>query len=184
VRHLALASVITCFGVTWLSGCGSSSGSAASQERYDPYVLTVGRLRNHLSQTGIHIRFSSVRGESVPTLRGVASVGPELVGFEYQLFPSARLASTRNLREVQAEDFGWRERPGLASERPWIRGILSNVAFAEYEKLPLPSHRSRRSHFPDLVDRQRILRGLDDALFSAFPAGDAYVHPRLKSPIG
>jgi hypothetical protein len=181
-RHLALVSAIVCLGVAWLSGCGSSSGSVARRERYDPYVLIAGHLRNHLNQTGIHIRFSSVRGEAIPTLRGVASVGPELVGFEYQLFPSARVASTRNLRHVQAEDFGWQERPGRASERPRIRGILSNVAFAEYEKLPLPSHRPRRSHFPDLIDRQRVLRGLDNALFSAFPARDAYVHPRLKRP--
>jgi hypothetical protein len=114
----------------------------------------------------------------------VASVGPELVGFEYQLFPSARAASTRDLRKVRAEDFGWRERPGRASERPTIRGILSNVAFAEYEKLPRPSRRTRRSHFPDLIDRQRMFRELDNALFSAFPVRDAYVHPRSKSPLG
>lgn len=184
MRRLTLVSLIACFGVTWLSGCSSSSNSTASQGRYDPYVLTAGRLRNYLNQTDIHIRFSSVQGEAVPTLRGVASVGPELVGFEYQLFPSVRAASTRNLRKVQAEDFGWRERPGRASERPWIRGILSNVAFAEYEKLPLPPRRPRRSHFPDLVDRQRMFRELDNALFSAFPAHDAYVRPRLKSPSG
>jgi hypothetical protein len=180
LRKSAPVALVALLGAVLLPGCGSSSDRrTGARERYDPYVLTAGKLRRHLSQTGIHIRFvPAPKG----TLRGVASVGPEFIGFEYELFPSARMATTHGLRRVKARDFGWSERPQGASERVRIRGVLSNVAFAEYEKLPPPSHRPRRSHFPDLRDEQTLLRTLDNALFSSFPPDDAYVHPLLNSP--
>lgn len=148
----------------------------------DPYRVTAGRLRGELAAMGIKARFVHARGP-VPALAGVADMGgAEPVGFEFRLYPSSDQTTVRDLGTMRSTDFGWpKEQLGFIYE-PRIRGVLGNVAFAEYEWFDLNTHRSRAAALRSQLAEQRLLRALDDALFGSFPAKDLYAHAVLPEP--
>jgi hypothetical protein len=148
----------------------------------DPYRVTAGRLRDELAAKGVEARFVSAPG-TVPALAGVAKLGDaEPVGFEFRLYPGSDEATVAGLGRMRSTDFGWpREQLGFIYE-PRIRGVLGNVAFAEYEWFDLHTHLSRAAALRSQLAEQRLLRALDDALFGSFPAGDPYAHAQLAAP--
>jgi hypothetical protein len=108
--------------------------------------------------------------------------GAEPIGFEFRLYPSSDQATVRGLGKMRSTDFGWpKEHRGFIYE-PQVRGVLANVAFAEYEWFDLHTHRSRVAALKSQRAEQRLMRALDDALFGSFPRKDPYVHAVLPTP--
>lgn len=149
----------------------------------DPHRVTASRLRAELAAKGIEARFVQAPGP-VLALAGVAHMGEaEPVGFEFRLYPSSDQATARGLGKMRSTDFGWpKEQLGFIYESR-VRGVLGNVAFAEYEWFDLDTHRSRSAALKSQLAEQRLLRALDDALFGSFPTNDPYAHAMLpESP--
>lgn len=148
----------------------------------DPYRVTASKLRDELVARGVEARFVPAPG-GVETLAGVAKMpGAEPAGFEFRLYPSSDQATVRGLGRMRSTDFGWpREQLHFVFESR-IRGVLGNVAFAEYEWFDLNTHRSRVAAIESQLAEQRLLRAIDDALFASYPASDPYVHALSSSP--
>ncbi len=148
----------------------------------DPYRVSAAHLRHELTTSGIEIRFTHPRGEPVPAVTGVGSSGRASIGFEFQLYPSSDQASVRDLGRLRAPDFGWRRPHGLLAFEGWIRGVLGNVAYAQYEESLLESHETQSAFLRKEAAEMRVLRALDNALFRSFPARDPYAQALSPKP--
>jgi hypothetical protein len=135
----------------------------------DPHHVTLRELRDRLERSGVAIRPARHPAPSRSTIAGVASAGRAMIGFEFQVFSSSDVATIRGLGRLRPPDFGWPPTRFDPLYRTWIRGVLSNVAYAQYE---IETDRQLGAE----PARRRIIRALDDALIGAFPADDPYVH--------
>ncbi|HEX4463960.1 MAG TPA: hypothetical protein VH042_04890 [Solirubrobacterales bacterium] len=144
--------------------------------------MTSSRLRDELAAKGIEARFVQAPGP-VPAVAGVAKMGnAEPVGFEFRLYADSDQATVRGLGRMHSTDFGWpKEQLGVIYQ-PRVRGVLGNVAFAEYEWHKLNTHGGRAAALRSQLAKQRLLRALDDALFGSFPTKDPYAHAVLPEP--
>jgi hypothetical protein len=127
--------------------------------------VTEAELRRSLAASGLTIEWREARGGdgAEAVLAGVASDrGRNAVGFEFVL-SSDEHADVDQLGRVEFRN---------ASERE-VRGILSNVAYANY---PLLDRRG------ETVEAARTIYRLDDALFRVFPPDDAVAYPVRSSP--
>jgi hypothetical protein len=149
----------------------------------DPHRVTAQSLRDELQRTGLAVRFTDPKGLPVPSVTGVARHGSAVVGFEFQLFPSSDVATVRQVGLLDAEDFGWPRRDRSFFLDRWVRGVIANVAFAEYEQNVIegPQQTFAEAHEAQLAE-QRVQRALDDALFHSFPEDDPYAHALLRRP--
>lgn len=150
----------------------------------DPYRVSVHRLRSELAATGLDIRYIHPAREKGVAVTGVANYGAGgPIGFEYQIFPGSDVATVRQLGNLKAADFGWKEKIPIVFTEHQIRGVLGNVAFAEYEDARTSEPRvSRQRGLRIQLQRQRTTRALDDALFRSFPPSDPYAHAESSSP--
>jgi hypothetical protein len=147
----------------------------------DPFHLTAERLKGRLAVSGIDITYVD---ENKRRLEGVARYGRGgPIGFEFRLFNSSDVATIKGIGRLRPSDFGW-SKPHLGvTFEVTDRGVLGNVGFAEYELRYLEGRGlSRREIVEAQLAKQRILRGLDDALFSAFPSDDPYVSALSATP--
>jgi len=140
----------------------------------DPHRVTVGQLRDRLERSGLQIRTIREPTRSIPTIVGVASAGHAAIGFEFQVFPASDVATVRKLGRLRSTDFGWPPARFNPLYRTWIRGVLGNVAYAQYE-IETDGQLLAESA------RRRIVQMLDDALFSSFSPDDPYAHA-LRDP--
>jgi hypothetical protein len=143
----------------------------------DPHRVTVQRLRMELGRSGLEIRPLRPSARAPHVVSGVAYNGPVEVGFEFQVFRSSSEATIRRLGRLRPRDFGW-ERPPATLYRTWVRGVLANVAYGQYE---LERSRLPGGYLRNDAARRRILRALDDALFRAFRPDDPYAHPLIPA---
>jgi hypothetical protein len=84
-------------------------------------------------ETGIEIRFIQPTHEPVRTVAGVGGSGRSSIAFEFQLFPTSEQAKVEDLGNLKPREFGWSAAPLFVDWEPRIRGVLANVAYAEYE---------------------------------------------------
>jgi len=73
-------------------------------------------------------------------------------------------------------------RSELARTAKVIRGVLANVAYAQYEIEPRSASRTMQTYLRSEGIRRAIRRALDDALFRAFPKDDPYAHALEAAP--
>jgi hypothetical protein len=177
IAALATAIILVCLLAAFALGADGRVASGG-----DLYLVTAGRLREELAAKGVEARFVRAPG-TVPALAGVARMAEaEPVGFEFRLYPSSDQATVRGLGKMASTKFGWPEEHRGVIYEPQVRGVLGNVAFAEYEWFDLDTHRSRAGALKSQLAEQRLLRALDDALFGSFPRQDPYVHAVLPTP--
>jgi len=128
-------------------------------------------LRHRLAASGLEITYRQGKpGDDDLTVLGGVAHGPRggRVGFEF-VFDEDGEPSTSDLGTIGfPTDF----KPRGPEVLPVLRGVLRNVAYANYY-LGRPSGESE-----DLAVTYR----LDDALFGLFPPDDAEVHPILNEP--
>jgi hypothetical protein len=178
-RIVALATAVVLVSLLAAFALGADGRVASGG---DPYLVTAGRLRDELAAKGIEARFVRAPG-TVPALAGVATMaGAEPVGFEFRLYSSSDQATVRGLGRMRSTDFGWPEEHRGVIYEPQVRGVLGNVAFAEYEWFNLHTHRNRAAALKAQLAEQRLMRALDDALFGSFPGQDPYAHAVLPAP--
>jgi hypothetical protein len=114
----------------------------------------------------------------------VKSSASHRIGFEYQVFPSGDQATVTYLGRLQTSDFGWpKPRLGIVLE-PKVRGVVGNVAFAEYEwrNQRDDRHYTRKAALRSQLALQHMHRALDDALFNSFPSKDPYANALSATP--
>ncbi|HZO05580.1 MAG TPA: hypothetical protein VFB52_04275 [Solirubrobacterales bacterium] len=172
-----LAAVVACLFVV---------GSVAAAEKVaiegDPHVVSEQSLKDELMKTGVAIQFHTVESGEVPSVVGVARDGGAVVGFEFQLYPSSDEATAWDLGELPAAAFGWPPKYKDFLLKVEVRGVLGNVAFAEYERGVLESQSTVKEVNERQRSKQRVARALDDALFGLFPSSDPYVHALATVP--
>ena len=176
-RLVCLAGVVACLVVV---------GSVAAAEKVavggDPYVVSEQRLKDELIATGVAIQFHTVEFGEVPSVVGVASDGGAAIGFEFQIYPSSDEATAWDLGELPAAAFGWPPKYKDFLLQVEVRGVLGNVAFAEYERGAVESASTAKEVNERQRSEQRVVRALDDALFGSFPPADPYVHALANEP--
>lgn len=155
-----------------------AGGSDRASTGGDPHRVTVQRLQAELGRSGLAIRPVRPSLRTPRVVSGVASDGAVEVGFEFHVFRSSDEATVRRLGRPRPRDFGWTTRPGVTPVRTRIRGVLANVAYAQYE---LEGRRLPGGHVRNDAARRRLIRGLDDALFRAFPPDDPYAQPLIAA---
>jgi hypothetical protein len=184
LRTVSLAMLLAAVlgGVFIVHAMGGSQKVATGT---DPYHVTEKRLRAELEKAGVPLRYVHPRNERVPTVSGaVKGNSSHRIGFEYQIFPSGDQATVAYLGRLRTSDFGWpKERLGITLE-PKVRGVLGNVAFAEYEWLSHWDHRhyTHKAALRSQLVLQHISRALDDALFNSFPPEDPYANALSTTP--
>jgi hypothetical protein len=135
-------------------------GDLASGKR-----VTEAELRRGLERSGLEIEWREGRdGDGAEAVvAGIASQdGRGAVGFEFVL-SSDEHADVDSLGRVSFPQV----------KEPEIRGILSNVAYADY---PLLDRRG------DTIESDTTVHRLDDVLFGLFPPDDAVAHPVRTEP--
>lgn len=145
----------------------------------DPYRVTPLRLIRELDKAqGVDVRFTKPSGEPVRTIAGVGSSGGVAIAFEFQLYPTSDEATVEQLGRLKPRDFGWTGGRWVEWE-PRLRGVLANVAYAQYERrhIYVENHETVSEYLHDDASRRRVQRALDDALFDVFPASDSFAHP-------
>ncbi len=148
----------------------------------DPHSVSAQRLKSELAGTGLAIHYLQPAGEPVPSVTGVAHDGKALLGFEFQLYPSSDEATVSDVGKLRAKDLGWpRKYDGFLLHR-LVRGVLGNVAFAEYKQGVIESHYTVAEAHEVQLAHQHIVRALDNALFGSFPSNDPYAHALLAAP--
>jgi hypothetical protein len=184
VASVAVVAALCLAGVGVAVALGGGAPAVASGG--DPNVVTTTQLKEGLAKIGAKIRYVDAR-EPVPALVGLASKEPTVpIGFEYQVFPSSDQATVAHLGKLSAQTFGWRKPTSGIIFEPLVRGVLGNVAYAVYEDNEHDRHRrphetAAEAHRFQLA-AQAIRRGLDDALFDAFPADDPYANALSPTP--
>jgi hypothetical protein len=172
--------VLTCCAFALIAAISSGSVRVATGESPrvasdgDPHRVTVRHLREALANSGLTIRPARTPSPSASTITGVASVDDVKIGFEFQIFSSSDVATIRRLGRLRPTDFGWPPARFDPLYRTWIRGVLGNVAYAQYEvetDQQLLAERARR----------RVIRELDDVLFGLFPSGDPYANALIPA---
>ncbi len=177
MSRLRRSGVVVSVMIFLLAVTAASGGYRKVATNSDPHCLTAQSLRLHLERSGLAIRFIRHVDEPVPSIVGVARRGSEVLGFEFQLFPSSDEATVSRVGRLEAADFSWPPRfHGFLLGR-WVRGVIANVAFAEYERNVVEGPRQSvgEAHRAQL-DEQELQRAVDDALFSSFPARDPFAH--------
>ncbi len=147
----------------------------------DPHTITEQRLMHELAASGLRVRYIESH-RAVSAVAGVARAGTAKLGFEFQLFPRSDEATVGGVGRLRPADFGWPKAGGLFGFERQIRGVLANVAYAQYEEFPVEGHETRNAYLRKEADRRRIVRGLDDALFASLPSRDPYAHSIRISP--
>ena len=161
----------------------ASGGGTQVAFEGDPFVVTPTQLKSGLSKAGLKVRY--VKGAAGPAteVAGVAHLQDHLIGFEFQLFPASDEATVRYVGRLQAPDFGWPKNIYHGMKfKTWVRGVLGNVAFAEYERSPLRKHFTPAEARRSQLTYQSLRRRVDDALFRSFPENDPYVHATAVKP--
>jgi hypothetical protein len=161
------------------TGVAVSSRSEPVAAGGDPYVVHPDRLRAELGQTGLDISYSGQNGKDMPAVIGTASQGDVEVGFEFRVYPTSNSATISGLGRLQPRIFGWNPSP-LYSMR--IRGVLANVAYAQYELVSLGAERSVAVYLARSAAHRHVQRSLDNALLRVFPKDDPYVHALESTP--
>lgn len=148
----------------------------------DPYEVSAKRLRHELEATGIAIRFIPQKTiRLVESVVGVGRVGRAEIGFEFRLYPSSDRASVRQMGRLKARQFDWRDPRRISGMDVKLRGVLANVAYAQYS--PISEVRESTQAYLQLdAQHRRVLRALDDALFGSFPRSDPYAYPLSATP--
>jgi hypothetical protein len=164
-----LSTLVVCCGVT--TGIAVAQSSERVATGGDPYLVTPDRLQQELAAAGVQIEYARP-ARSRSTVSGVASLGHASVGFEFQIFPGSDGATVRGLGKLGLRHFDWRRPRGLFDLRKSIRGVLANVAYAQYELELLEAHDPPGTYLRRDRQRRRLRRALDDALFNAFPSND------------
>lgn len=174
-RAIRLAAVGTALVGVVLASTGTAALSRSEPVAVggDAYVVDPDQLRTELRRTGLEINYSEPLGNETSAVIGTASKGGVEVGFEFRLYPTSDSATIAGLGRLGPNVFGWRPSP-LYSER--IRGVLANVAYAQYEHTPVGSERSVARYLKRSAALRHVQRSLDDALFGAFPEDDPYAH--------
>lgn len=180
VTAVAFLAAVVCIAVAAAALAGGDRVATGG----DPYRVKAERLRSELAKTGLRIRYIHPHGEPTRTVAGVAEFGwAGPIGFEFQLYPSSDQATVRGVGKLRLADFGGPAK--IIFEPKVIRGVLGNVAFAEYE-IPDPGEEesapSRKIGLHRQLQVQRLNRSLDDALFNSFPAADPYANALSTTP--
>jgi hypothetical protein len=158
-----------------LAGAGAATSSRVESGAVggDPSVVHRDQLREELDRIGLDIEYAAQRQDTAPAIVGTASERGVQLGFEFQIYPTSSSATIAQLGRLAPRVFGWRPSPYYSSQ---IRGVLANVAYAQYERTPVGSERSVALYLERSAALRRIQRSLDDALFGAFPEDDPYAH--------
>jgi hypothetical protein len=187
---VALAAVVAAAAVAvavLVVAVASGGGKPDVATGGDPNTVSTAQLEAGLAKIGVKIQYVDA-SEPVPAVVGLASVSPASpVGFEYQVFPSSDQATVADLGKLPPHTFGWKKPRASFYYEPTIRGVLGNVAYAIYEDPEEvdvePSAKMLSAGVRGYqLAAQKVSRGLDDALFDAFPANDPYVNALSPTP--
>lgn len=182
-RTLTAAAIALLTATAATIGRASEFGNSQVATSGDPYAVTPKRLKRELREDGIDVRFiHTKRVAHAKSVAGVGSLGRAGIGFEFQLYPSSDQASVRRLGQLSRRRFGRIGQRPISGIDVKLRGVLANVAYAQYQPYWEGNSESRRAFLRFDAQYRRVLRALDDALFASFPRDDPYAHALSAVP--
>lgn len=176
IRRVVCGLFCAAFTCALVAAMAIAGGGQRVATGVDTYRVTGKHLRKSLRKSSINIHFIQQENEPLPTVSGIGTSGEAELGFEFQIYPSSREATIAALGTLRPRDFGWSV---IGSRERWlrrIRGVLANVAYAQYEVEVERPRETARAYLRREAAHRRVLRALDDALFASFPVDDPYAY--------